>query len=168
MSRIVNWAAGHQMANTPNPSHHQLKLPGLEAYANHAQPGIPQRSFLRFGDWPKNEQSRNHATGELEDGVSVYELHPHTNEPMDPDPHFEFPGADWSATEKRDRVRRHVTGDHHSQVYARDNKGYEVKGDTGWGFGHDGEPLLRSVQHDRDWDGGAARRHDLWHDRRER
>lgn len=154
MSRILSY--GQFQANTPNPPH-QLKLPGMEQLGTKPVDVAPGRSFLRFGQWPADERSRNHATGGKEFGVSAYELHPHTNMPMDPDPDWHSDGAEWALDGMKNRTRDFHRGIHH---------GYEVRGNDGNGFGHDGEPLLTKVKHVRDWDGGADRRHQQWEDER--
>lgn len=43
--------------------------------------------YIRFGDWPKDERSLNHAQGGKEEGVSVYHMQGPHAEPEDPDPH---------------------------------------------------------------------------------
>lgn len=106
---------------------------------------IGKQPFLRFGDWPEDEQSVNHAEGWKEFGVSVYDLHPHTNEPMDPDPHWDHPGAEWANHSRQERMRDWDRGRQDA---------YVVHGDVE-GIGHDGEPLLRNVEHARDWEGPA-------------
>ncbi len=47
----------------------------------------PHGVHIRFGDWPENERSMNHAEGGHEEGVSVYDMHGSHAEPADPDPH---------------------------------------------------------------------------------
>lgn len=55
--------------------------------ARHPDAQNPHNVFVRFGDWPENERSMNHAFGGYEEGVSVYDMAgPHAN-PVDPDPH---------------------------------------------------------------------------------
>ena len=135
------------LPNDRQPGAGQLKLPGTEHIAHHLQPTVGGRTYLRFGNWPANERSRNNVTGELEDGVSVYELYPHTNEPMDPDPHWESPGAEWADDGRRNRMREF----HQGKL-----TGFHVSGRETGPRGHDGEPLLWKVQHERVWEGPAV------------
>lgn len=127
----------------------------------------PHGIYLRFGQWPKNERSRNNITGHDEEGVSVYDLN-HHGEPMDPDAgmdryheHDEScePDCDmdsWNSDygndtgeEMRGRVQR--AEKNRRNGYDREGEtGHLVKGDM-VGIGHDGEPLLQNVERVGDW-----------------
>lgn len=145
-------------ANVPRQTHYQPKLPGMEQLGT-THVGMPTgQPHLRFGLWPEDERSRNHVTGHKEEGVSTYELHPHTNEPVDPDPHMQSDGAEWAHDGMQNRVR-----DFHRERLS----GYEVTGRFA-GIGHDGENLLRGVQKLGRWDGGAKNRHEHYEGRLER
>lgn len=103
---------------------------------------LNEQQFLRFGDWPTDERSRNHAEGWKEAGVSVYEIHPHNNMPMDPDPYGESDNGDTGAG-MRARVTRWRRGAEPAHVVS----GEQV------GIGHDGEPLLNRLKHHGPWTG---------------
>jgi len=124
--------------------------------------------YLRFGDWPADEQSYNGALGRHEDGVSVYELDDH-GEPRDPDPgwkrglheHGEHCGEDCDVP-RFDPDYGNDTGEEMSGRVSRAEKnrrtGEDVRGQTGHlvtgdvvGFGHDDEPLLHNVRRVGDW-----------------
>jgi 8-oxo-dGTP diphosphatase len=125
----------------------------------------PGKVYLRFGRWPEDERSMNHAMGWKEEGVSAYDMN-RRGEPMDPDPtgsarhhvHDESCDQDcdndwmnenYGETHPGDRVRRAER----ARYNGRDNDsdtGHLVKGDF-FGFGHDAEPLLRNVRRVGDW-----------------
>ena len=84
------------------------------------------KRYLRIGDPPASERSFNNATGETELGVSVYELHHKTGEPIIPE-EGEWAHEDFHARMKGDEPKHIVEGD-----------------EVGWG--HDGETLLRNVR----------------------
>ncbi len=78
--------------------------------------------YLRIGDWnPASPRSRNYALGEIEAGLSVYDLD-FCGEPIVP------PESEWAEVDMRDRL-------------ASDEPKYLVQGML-VGVGHDGEPLL--------------------------
>lgn len=127
----------------------------------------PHEVYLRFGDWPDDERSRNNVTGHREDGVSVYDLDRHGN-PEDPDAglnryheHDEDcePDCDldsWdedygndTGDEMRGRVQRAEYNRRRGSDHAGET-GHLVKGDM-VGIGHDGEPLLNNVRRVGDW-----------------
>lgn len=89
-------------------------------------PRDPNRPvYLRIGDWnPDNERSGNYAMGEIEVGLSVYDLDEH-GQPIIPDE------GEWAEDDFNDRM-------------ASDAPKYLVQGQH-VGMGHDGEPLLNGV-----------------------
>lgn len=148
---------------------HYIGYIGLHDY------GVAQRRlgssddqvYLRFGDWPANERSRNNVTGHAEDGVSVYHLDQH-GDPKDPDPgwnrghqHDEHCDDDcdmdsWNdeygndtGEEMNGRVDRAERNRRNGRDYESET-GHLVKGEH-VGFGHDDEPLLRNVRRVGDW-----------------
>jgi hypothetical protein len=91
---------------------------------------LKNRQYIRFGLWSDDERSQNHITGEMEEGVSVYETM-------------------WSDEYKRWDVFPSHQGEEtldsqmeHLVEYS--NPIFLVKGDE-IGEGQDGEPLLRNV-----------------------
>jgi hypothetical protein len=81
--------------------------------------------YLRIGAWnPANPISRNYAKGDIESGLSVYDLD-NSGQPVVPDE------AEWAATDMHERLR------------SNDPK-FLVQGQY-CGEGHDGEPLLSKV-----------------------
>lgn len=79
--------------------------------------------YLRIGDWHSSETSRNYATGDIEAGVSVYDLLP--------DGSIVIPEGEWSAHDLASRL-------------ASGEPRYLVQGD--WiSCGHEEEPLLRTI-----------------------
>lgn len=80
--------------------------------------------YLRIGAWHPSEQSRNYATGDIEAGVSVYDLDGQ-GRPIAPD-------GEWAEDDLRDRL-------------ASDEPKWLVEGDL-VGEGHDGEPLLQNIR----------------------
>jgi hypothetical protein len=127
----------------------------------------PDKVYLRFGHWPKNERSANGVTGHPEDGVSVYDLD-HKGEPMDPDPNLSRghehdescdPDCDldsWNEDYGND-TREEMNGRVYRAEKARAN-GHDYRGEVGHlvkgkmtGIGHDGEPLLNNVKRVGDW-----------------
>ena len=137
----------------------------------------PHNAYIRFGDWPESERSRNHVTGGTEDGVSVYDMAGPLAEPVDPDPHdsrYEAAindeygssfaddyGNDTGAEmrERRDTAYREAknsqTWERHEDIPSS-RRGHFVKG-TLVSFGHDDEPLLNNVQKVGDWPQDAHR-----------
>jgi hypothetical protein len=102
--------------------------------------------YVRFGDWPEDERSQNHAAGWKEEGVSVYDLDNHMGAPQDPDPDWQSDGAEWA----KDGMHNRMTAALGSGRWTPHTRGHIVKGDvvgTGW----DGEPLLRNVKKVGDW-----------------
>lgn len=81
--------------------------------------------YLRVGTWSKSERSNNYAKGEVENGVSVYDVDK-GGKPIDPG------GGEWSAVDLADRMS------------SKEPKVY-VQGDL-VGVGNDGEPLLKNVK----------------------
>jgi hypothetical protein len=127
----------------------------------------PDKVYLRFGHWPKDERSQNNVTGWKEEGVSVYDLD-HHGEPVDPDAglnryheHDEHCEGDcdldqWNddygndtGEEMNGRVNRAETNRRRGREFAGDT-GHLVKGKM-VGVGHDGEPLLKNVRRVGDW-----------------
>lgn len=82
----------------------------------------PQQFYLRSGDLPRGGRSRNYATGELEHGVSVYDMTDH-NAPKTP------PEGEWADDDLRDRLKS-------------DEPWHVVTGKEA-GVGGDGEPVIR-------------------------
>ncbi len=80
------------------------------------------RRYVRFGDLPKGGRSRNHLTGELENGVSVYDA-----VEIDGQIHVVLPSLDESACVSLSGILRRPM--------------YEVSG-RAIGKGGDGEPIL--------------------------
>jgi len=79
-------------------------------------------SYLRIGAWnPKNPRSSNYATGDVEAGLSVYELDKN-GKPVAPEE------SDWAADDLADRLKG-------------SEPKFLVQGML-VGQGHDGEPLL--------------------------
>lgn len=77
---------------------------------------------LRIGGWnPADPRSKNYAVGDIEMGLSVYELDADDN-PVVP------PEGEWAEDDLRDRMRS-------------DEPKYLVQGEL-LAWGHDGEPLL--------------------------
>lgn len=158
-------AALHSMPN----DEHDFSLASRRTAAEHyTDYDDPNKVYLRFGYWPKDERSRNNVTGHREEGVSVYDLDKH-GEPMDPDAgldrwheHDHTCESDcdldqWNedygndtGQEMRDRTahaeqaRRRGYSDDHPDT------GHLVRGEM-IGVGHDGEPLLRKVKRVGDW-----------------
>jgi GNAT superfamily N-acetyltransferase len=97
--------------------------------------------YLRFGDWPKDERSRNHAEGWHEEGVSTYDLH--HGRPVVPGDEIGY-GEHGNDThdELQGRIRGFRRGGHPA---------YVIKGEM-VGVGHDGEPLLRGIHSVRPWE----------------
>ena len=87
------------------------------------RPRDPARpTYLRIGDWdPAHPYSHNYARGDIEAGVSVYDLDP-AGRPVIP------AESEWAGLDLRGRL-------------ASDAPKYLVQGDL-VGEGHDGEPLL--------------------------
>jgi hypothetical protein len=83
-------------------------------------------SYLRVGTWRDSEESWNYATGDFEDGISVYALDPTTGQPIVP------PDGEWADSDLADRL-------------ASDDPKFIVTGRE-TGTGGDGEPLLRDVR----------------------
>lgn len=109
------------------------------------------RHYLRFGDWPKDERSLNHAEGYREEGVSVYDMHRgHPVVPGDEIGYGEF-GND-THEELQGRIDNWRRGRQPAHI---------VKGDV-VGIGHDGEPLLRNLQHVRTLDPDEHELHPAW------
>ncbi|MGY3582252.1 hypothetical protein ACVIGB_000823 [Bradyrhizobium sp. USDA 4341] len=78
--------------------------------------------YLRVGKWnPADPRSRNYAAGDIEIGLSVYELDATINPVMPPE-------GEWAETDLNERMRG-------------DEPKFLVQGDV-LGWGHDGEPLL--------------------------
>lgn len=78
--------------------------------------------YLRIGGWnPADPRSKNYAVGDIELGLSVYELDAHGN-PVVP------PEGEWAEDDLRDRMR------------SQEPK-FLVQGEF-LAWGHDGEPLL--------------------------
>jgi GNAT superfamily N-acetyltransferase len=127
----------------------------------------PDKVYLRFGHWPKDERSQNNAMGWREEGVSAYDLD-HHGEPVDPDAglnryheHDEHCEGDcdldqWNEDYSNDtgeemngRVQRAETNRRRGRDLAGET-GHLVKGKM-IGVGHDGEPLLKNVRRVGDW-----------------
>lgn len=123
--------------------------------------------YLRFGDWPADERSRNNVTGRKEDGVSVYDLD-RDGDPEDPDPGYERGhhhdescdpdcDLDWEnddygndpGEEMDGRIRRAERG-RRTGDDRRSDTAHLVRGDM-VSLGHDAEPLLRNVRRVGDW-----------------
>lgn len=161
--RSISWAHG----GGPY-THHEFDQPQRHIAARAFDAYDPNQVYLRFGQWPKDERSRNNITGWKEEGVSVYDLD-HHGEPEDPDPNFgrihrhdeycepdcnldedeEYSGLNDTREEMEGRVRR-----------AERNRfnGHDIPGETGHlvkgdmvGVGHDGEPVLNNVRRVGDW-----------------
>jgi hypothetical protein len=78
--------------------------------------------YLRIGDWnPDHPYSNDFACGEVESGLSVYDLDENANPILPPE-------GEWAQDDLRDRLRN-------------DDPKYVVQGLLR-GEGHDGEPLL--------------------------
>lgn len=105
----------------------------------------PDRHYLRFGDWPDDERSINNVFGHKEDGVSVYDLH--RGRPV-------VPGDEIGYGEHGNDTHEELQGRIDDWRRGR-HPAYVVRGNQ-VGFGHDGEPLLRDVEHVHDW---APERH---------
>lgn len=91
--------------------------------------------YLRIGEWDRTNprpRSRNYATGEIEVGLSVYDLDEVGN-PIAP------PDSEWAEDDLRDRIK------------SADPK-FIVTGQL-VGIGHDGEPLLSDIVVVGEWDG---------------
>jgi hypothetical protein len=127
----------------------------------------PHGVYVRFGDWPDDERSTNHAMGWKEDGVSVYDLD-HEGNPEDPDAgfnryheHDEHCDPDCDLDSWNEDYGNDTREEMHGRVdRAERNRsmGYDRSGDTGHlvkgdmvGIGHDGEPLLNNVRRVGDW-----------------
>lgn len=137
----------------------------------------PHNTYIRFGDWPHNERSRNNVTGGTEDGVSAYDMKGSLAEPVDPDPHGsryeralgddddgfagEMYGNDTGEEMegRRDRAfhatRNFQSWEHHDDVPSS-LRGHFVTGRL-VSFGHDDEPLLRDVRQVGEWPRHAHR-----------
>lgn len=88
--------------------------------------------YLRIGDWDRSTptpRSSNFATGDIEAGLSVYDLK--DGQPVVPEE------GEWAEQDMRERL-------------ASDDPKYIVRGRL-VGQGHDGEPLLSHVQIVRNW-----------------
>jgi len=127
----------------------------------------PDKVYLRFGRWPKNERSQNNVTGHPEEGVSVYDLD-HHGEPVDPDvgldrwhehdsscePYCDLDEANEEyGNDTREEMEGRRARAERARYQGRDNQSdaaHLVKG-TMVGVGHDGEPLLNNVQRVGDW-----------------
>lgn len=122
------WSSGGGTPGAP-PSHLDLTPPARAMTRMPTatyDPAAPL--YLRVGDWnPKHERSSNYATGDIEMGLSAYDLDD-GGEPVVP----ESGNTDWQETDLRDRMRG-------------DDPKYLVQGDL-VATGHDGEPLLRRVR----------------------
>lgn len=98
----------------------------IAEYASAAQQVPTYDAYLRFKSLPKGERSRNHETGRLEDGVSVYALE------------WDVLGRAWKLV---------MTGNPFQFVlnsFRGDVPAYIVTGER-VGTGSDGEPLIRNV-----------------------
>lgn len=157
-----------QLKPKPVPMHTLSSLPSLTAAEDYTSYDDPNKVYLRFGHWPKDERSQNNVTGHREEGVSVYDLDKH-GEPMDPDPgldrwhehdHTCEPDCDldqWNedygndtGQEMRDRTARAEQARRRGYSDDHPDTGHLVRGEM-IGIGHDGEPLLRKVKRVGDW-----------------
>jgi len=91
----------------------------------------PPKQYLRIGDWHPSEMSRNYSKGDIEAGVSVYDMHPTTGRPIAP------PEGEWAETDMLDRLRSAAPK-------------YIVEGEQ-VGTGHEGEALLQKLRIIKNW-----------------
>lgn len=99
----------------------------LDIIARAQRADLPSALYIRWNDLPKNGRSRNHATGKLEKGVSVY-------------------GAQYNPVTDLIEYAEDGTGCHAALTYLLSGAPCYLVTGTEVARGSDGEPILHDVQ----------------------
>jgi len=99
----------------------------LDIIARAQRADLPNTLYIRWNDLPKDGRSRNHATGELEAGVSVY-------------------GAQYNPITDLIEYAEDGTGCHAALTYLLSGAPCYLVTGTELARGSDGEPILQDVQ----------------------